>query len=143
MATIDCITAVLAIPAVEDNGQLRDVLPGEPALAKHFARLEHAFASLAETGPQGSRLDAMLSEFLGRPVCSSAAELSWYEKKGTVYPAIILPTSGLCSPDGEPLATAVTERFRDDDARSRLAELFGRALQVEWASVFVTFGPGS
>lgn len=141
MATIDCITAILAIPTVEEDGELRDALPGDAVLDQHFARLERDFAELSAGGAAGSRLESLLAGFVGQPLRVQDATLSWYEKKGKVYPAVVLPVSGLRGPDGESLAQPLTRRFREADARSRLAELLGKALAVDWASVFVTYGP--
>lgn len=142
MAAIDVITAILAIPGVEEDGQVRDARPGEKVLDKHFARLGEAFESLcARDGDRPSALDELLGEFLGTAVTVEKAEFSWYEKKGVVYPAVVLFTDRLHGPDGHDLAATVTERFRRDDARQVLAGLLGRRLGVDWVSVYATFGP--
>lgn len=142
MSSIDCVTAVLAIPAVEEDGQLRDVRPGEEQLDAHFAALAERFGALTGPGEQGeSALQALLHRFLGQPVSNGGVDFTYYEKKGLVYPALVLHTAALTSSTGESLTEVITERFRDDTARSELAELLGRALEVEWVSVFTTFGP--
>lgn len=141
MSSIDCITAVLAIPAVEDEGELRDARPGEAALDAHFATLSERFSALNTPDDTGARpLDRLLGEFLDQPVSSHAVDFTYYEKKGLVYPALAFHTSGITSATGEPLVDLITRRFRDDAARYQLAELLGRALEVEWVSVFTTFG---
>ena len=46
MSRIDCITAVLAIPAVTENGEVRDARPGENILDEYVRRVEDDFAQL-------------------------------------------------------------------------------------------------
>jgi hypothetical protein len=142
VSSIDCITAVLAIPAVEEEGELRDARPGEAALDEHFATLSERFSTLNTPGEAGIRpLDELLGGFLGQPVSSHAVDFTYYEKKGLVYPALAFHTAGITGTSGEPLVELITRRFRDDAARFELAELLGRALEVDWVSVFTTFGP--
>ena len=141
MSSIDCITAVLAIPAVEDDGQQRDARPGDAILDEHFANLSQRFSTLNAPAESGSSaLDELLGSFLDEPVSSAGVDFSYYEKKGLVYPALVFNTAGITSATGEPLVDLITERFRDDAARAQLAELLGRALEVDWVSVFTTFG---
>jgi hypothetical protein len=142
VSQVDCITAVLAIPAIEEDGELRDARPGEAVLDEHFATLSERFSALNTPGDAGGRpLDELLGSFVGQPVSSHAVDFTYYEKKGLVYPALVFNTAGITSAAGEPLAGLITERFRDASARSELAELLGRALAVDWVSVFTTFGP--
>ena len=141
MSVVDCITAVLAIPAVGEGSELRDARPGEAVLDEHFAILSERFSTLNQPAEGGaSPLDALLGRFLGQPVSSAGVDFSYYEKKGLVYPALVFNTAGITSAAGEPLVGLITERFRNDAARSELAELLGRAFEVEWVSVFTTFG---
>lgn len=141
MSVVDCITAVLAIPAVEEDGELRDARPGEAILDEHFASLSERFSRLSTPAEDGaSALDELLGNFLEQPVSSAGVDFSYYEKKGLVYPALVFNTAGITSTTGEPLVGLITERFRDDAARPQLAELLGRALGVDWVSVFTTFG---
>jgi len=136
VSSVDCITAVLAIPAIEEAGELRDVRPGEAELDEHFAALSERFSALNTPGDAGvCPLDDLLGSFLSQPVSSHAVDFTYYEKKGLVYPALAFHTAGITSASGEPLVGLITRRFRDD------AELLGRALEVEWVSVFTTFGP--
>jgi hypothetical protein len=141
MSQIDCITAVLSIPTVEEDGELRDARPGEALLDEHFAQLGERFSAMntAEDN-QPCTLETLLAEFLGQPVAADAVDFTYYEKKGLVYPAIVFNTVGLTRRSGEPLAGLITERFRDDTARTELAGLLGQALQVDWVSIFTTFG---
>ena len=141
MSVVDCITAVLAIPAVEEGGELRDARPGEAILDEHFATLSQRFSRLNAPAEGGaSALDDLLGSFLDQPVSSTGIDFSYYEKKGLVYPALVFNTAGITSAAGESLVDLITERFRDDAARPQLAELLGRALEVDWVSVFTTFG---
>ncbi len=142
MSQIDCITAILAIPAVEETGELRDALPGDAVLEEHFAVVAERFSRLNHSdGEQKSRIDEILEEFLGQAVASHRVDLTHYEKKGKVYPAIVFHTSGISTETGEPLADAITKRFREESARNDLASLLGPALSVDWVSVYTTFGP--
>ena len=141
MSEIDCITAILSIPAVEDGGELRDARPGEALLDEHFVQLGERFSVMnTAEDAKPSALESLLAEFLGQPVAVDAVDFTYYEKKGLIYPAIVFNTVGLTSRSGEPLASLITERFRDDAARTELAGLLGRALQVDWVSIFTTFG---
>ncbi len=46
MSEIDCITAILSIPTVEEDGELRDARPGEALLDEHFAQLGERFSRI-------------------------------------------------------------------------------------------------
>jgi hypothetical protein len=142
VSVVDCITAVLAIPAVEEDGEQRDARPGEAVLDEHFATLSERFSKLNTPAEDGSStLEQLLGDFLGQTVSSHAIDFTYYEKKGLVYPALVFHTAGITNATGEPLAELITKRFRDDAARYKLAELLGHALAVDWVSVFTTFGP--
>ena len=142
MSVIDCITAILSVPGVEEDGKLRDIRPGEPALDEHFARLGQAFETLVRRNSDGNApIDILLGNVLDQPVKVRSADFTYYEKKGTVYPAIVIATEDLRDADNASLAGVVTEHFRDPGLRSRLAEAFGLALNVEWVSIYTTFGP--
>jgi hypothetical protein len=141
MTRIDGITAVLAIPAVQEDGALRDARPGETVLDDYVRELEDRFAAFsARAGRTPSPLDEVWSELLGQPARVDRADFSIYEKKGLVYPAILFAPSVITGPDGAPLVDAITDSFREEGARTRLAELIGTRLGVEWVSIFTTFG---
>ncbi|MDJ0926417.1 MAG: hypothetical protein QNJ73_02110 [Gammaproteobacteria bacterium] len=142
MTTIDAVTAVLAIPGVEENGEIRDALPGESILQEHFDRLHARFEQQCQRkSDRPSSLDLVLHAFLGQPATVTSVDFTYYEKKGVVYPALVFDAQRIVSVDGESLAPAITERFRADDARYTFAELIGKEFGVEWVSVFATFGP--
>ena len=142
MATIDAITAVLAIPGVEENGETRNALPGESILQEHFDRLHSRFEVLcAREAAQASSLDTLLQTFLGQTATVTSVDFTYYEKKGVVYPALVFDAQRIVAVDGSSLAQAITERFRADDARYAFAELIGKEFGVDWVSVFTTFGP--
>ena len=144
MATIDAITAVLAVPGVEANGEMRNALPGEPILQEYFDRLHARFEELCRRkGEQASSLDVVLQAFLGQPATVTSVEYTYYEKKGVVYPALVFDAEQILAADGSSLAQAITERFRTDDARYTFAELIGKEFKVDWVSVFSTFGPST
>ena len=66
MSQIDCITAILAIPAVEEDGEIRDAKPGEAILDAYVRRVEDDFARLIERrGNEASGLDNIWTEVLG------------------------------------------------------------------------------
>lgn len=141
MSRLDGITAVMAIPAVEENGELRDARPGEAQLDDYVRRLEERFAAFtARTGGQPSEMDRVWSELLDQPARVNAADFGIYEKKGLAYPAILMDPARIAASDGTTLVDAITESFRDDSTRTRLAELLGTRLGVDWVSIFTTFG---
>jgi len=140
MSRLDGITAVLAIPAVEEAGQLRDAHPGEAILDEYVQNLEDRFALFTTRADAPSPMDDIWTELLGRPVRADGVDFGIYEKKGLAYPAILMDPARIVTDDGESLADFVTERFRDDDARARLAEAIGTRLGVDWVSIFTTFG---
>ena len=142
MSLVDCITAILAIPGVEEGGDVRDARPGEAILDEHFVRLGERFSQLgARADGQPSELDRILGQLLGRAVIADGVDFTYYEKKGLVYPAIAIHSQGITTPSGEPVARLITTRFREDTARTELAELLGKAMDVEWVSIYTTFGP--
>ena len=142
MSQIDCITAILAIPAVQENGETRDARPGEEILDNYVRRVEDDFARLIERqANKPSDLDTIWTELLGEPVRIDAAELGAYEKKGLVYPAILMQPARIVNAAGEPLTQALTVRFRSDSIRAELAELIGTRLGLDWVSIYTTFGP--
>ncbi len=144
MSQIDCITAIIAIPAVEKAGELRDALPGDAELDDHFAVIAERFSQLCSRGKdRKSQLDQILEEFLGQAVVSDRVDLTHYQKKGKVYPAIVFYAAGILTETGEPLADTITNRFREESARNDLASLLGPALSVDWVSVYTTFGASS
>ena len=111
MSVVDYITAVLAIPAVEEDGELRDARPGEAVLDEHFATLSERFSALNAPGDSGtSALDKLLGKFIGQPVSSDAVDFSYYEKKGLVYPA-------LADDAPEPPPSQSAQGHRQHDAR--------------------------
>jgi hypothetical protein len=141
MNQLDGITAVLAIPVVEENGTVREARPGDAALDTYMQALEDAFAALcARDGNQLSELDKIWSELLGEPVHVAGADLGIYEKKGLVYPAILFLPSAITGQDGGSLADAITACCREADRKTRLAELIGTRLGVDWVRIFTTFG---
>lgn len=140
MSRLDAITAVLAIPVVEENGEQRDAQPGEAVLDDYVKRLEDRYAEFSSRGDGASELDAIWSELLDQPAIVNDADFGIYEKKGLVYPAILMNPAGITAGDGASLVDLITERFREDDTRGRLAELIGTRLGVDWVSIFVTFG---
>ncbi len=141
MSRLDGVTAVLAIPAVEDNGELRDARPGEPQLDDYVRRLEDRYAGFtARNGGQPSVMDQIWSELLGEPARVDGADFGIYEKKGLAYPAILMDPAQIVATDGTPLVDTITEGFRDDRTRAKLAELIGTRLGVDWVSIFTTFG---
>ncbi len=142
MSQIDCITAILAIPAVEEDGEIRDAKPGEAILDAYVRRVEDDFARLIERrGNEASGLDNIWTELLGEPIRIDAAELGAYEKKGLVYPAILMQPARIVNAAGEPLTQTITVQFRGDDIRAQLAELIGTRLGLDWVSIYTTFGP--
>lgn len=141
MSRLDCITAVLAIPAVEENGELRDARPGEAQLDDYVRELEDRFAEFtARAGDQPSQMDRVWSELLDQPARVDGADFGIYEKKGLAYPAILMDPTRIAATDGTTLVDMITESFRDDGTRARLAELLGTRLGVDWVSIFTTFG---
>ena len=140
MSRLDAITAVLAIPVVEENGEQRDARPGETVLDDYVKGLEDRYAEFSSRGDGPSGLDSIWTELLDRPVIVNDADFGIYEKKGLVYPAILMNPARITAGDGTPLVDLITERFRDDNTRGRLAELIGTRLGVDWVSIFVTFG---
>jgi hypothetical protein len=141
MNRLDCITAVLAIPAVEVEGELRDARPGEQVLDDYVRRLEDGFAEFTvRTATQPSGMDQIRSELLNQPTRVDGADFGIYEKKGLAYPAILINPARIAASDGTPLVDTITESFRDDGTRARLAELIGTRLGVDWVSIFTTFG---
>ncbi len=141
MSRLDGITAVLAIPAVEEHGELRDARPGEALLDEYVRGLEDRFAEFtARSGGQPSEMDQTWSELLGRPARVDGADFGIYEKKALAYPAILMDPARIAASDGTPLVDTITESFRDDGTRTRLAELLGTRLGVDWVSIFTTFG---
>ncbi len=142
MSQIDCITAILAIPAVEEDGEIRDAKPGEAILDAYVRRVEDDFARLIERrGNEASGLDNIWTKLLGEPIRIDAAELGAYEKKGLVYPAILMQPARIVNAAGEPLTQTITVQFRGDDIRAQLAELIGTRLGLDWVSIYTTFGP--
>jgi len=142
VSQIDCITAILAIPAVQENGETRDARPGEEILDNYVRRVEDDFARLIERqANKPSDLDTIWTELLGEPVRIDAAELGAYEKKGLVYPAILMRPARIVNAAGEPLTQTLTVRFRSDSIRAELAELIGTRLGLDWVSIYTTFGP--
>jgi hypothetical protein len=142
VSQIDCITAILAIPAVEEDGEIRDAKPGEAILDAYVRRVEDDFARLIERrGDEASGLDNIWTELLGEPIRIDAAELGAYEKKGLVYPAILMQPARIVNAAGEPLTQTITVQFRGDDIRAQLAELIGTRLGLDWVSIYTTFGP--
>jgi hypothetical protein len=142
VSQIDCITAILAIPAVEEDGEIRDAKPGEAILDAYVRRVEDDFARLIERrGNEASGLDNIWTELLGEPIRIDAAELGAYEKKGLVYPAILMQPARIVNAAGEPLTQTITVQFRGDDIRAQLAELIGTRLGLDWVSIYTTFGP--
>lgn len=141
MSAIDCVTAVLAIPAVEEDGQVRDARPGEALLDDYVQRLERKFQDMLQRAEgRPSDLDRIWSELLGEPVRVNDAVFGAYEKKGLVYPAILFDPVRISSRSGSELAQTISRRFREDAIRSRLAELIGTRLGVDWVSIFTTYG---
>ena len=140
MSRIDAITAVMAIPVVEENGEERDARPGEAVLDDYVKGLEDRFADFNRRAGGPSGLDTVWTDLLGQPAIVNDADFGIYEKKGLVYPAILMNPAGITAGDGTPLADLITERFREDHTRGRLAELIGKRLGVDWVSIFVTFG---
>lgn len=140
MSRLDGITAVLAIPAVKEDGQLRDAHPGEAILDEYVQNLEDRFALFTTRADAPSPMDDIWTELLGLPVRADGVDFGIYEKKGLAYPAILMDPVRIVTDDGESLADFITERLRDDDARARLAELIGTRLGVDWVSIFTTFG---
>lgn len=144
MSRLDGITAVLAIPAVEENGELRDARPGEAVLDDYVKGLEDRFAAFTtRAGDQPSGMDQAWSELLDEPVQVGRADFGIYEKQGLAYPAILMDPAQIAARDGTVLVDRITERFRDDSTRAQLAELLGTRLGVEWVSIFTTFGASS
>lgn len=144
MSQIDCITAILAIPAVEEDGETRDARPGEAILDAHVRRVEDDFAQLIERPEnEPSALDSIWTELLGEPVRIDAAEIAAYEKKGLVYPAILMQPGRIVNAAGESLTDTITVQFRGDAIRAQLAELIGSRLGLDWVSIYTTFGPTS
>ncbi len=144
MSTIDVITAILSIPGVEENGEIRNAMPGEEVLNKHFEMLQEKFGLMtARVDGQASKLDRLLSEFLGRSVSTDAAQFTYYEKKGVVYPALVMPADRIVDENGVSQAPRITEIFREFEARHRLAELIGTSLGLDWVSIYTTFGPSA
>ena len=144
MSSIDVITAILSIPGVEENGEIRNAMPGEDVLNAHFEQLQEKFdAMTARTDGQPSELDRLLSEFLGRTVFTDAAQFTYYEKKGVVYPALVMPADQILDEHGASQAPRITEVFREFEARHRLAELIGTSLGLDWVSIYTTFGPSA
>ena len=142
MSQIDCITAILAIPAVEEEGETRDARPGEPVLDAYVRRVEDDFVQFIERqGNEPSDLDSIWTELLGEPVRIDAAELGAYEKKGLVYPAILMQPARIVNTAGESLTKTITVQFRGDAIRARLAEMIGTRLGLDWVSIYTTFGP--
>jgi hypothetical protein len=142
VSQIDCITAILAIPAVEEDGEIRDAKPGEAILDAYVRRVEDDFARLIERrGNEASGLDNIWTKLLGEPIRIDAAELGAYEKKGLVYPAILMQPARIVNAAGEPLTQTITVQFRGDDIRAQLAELIGTRLGLDWVSIYTTFGP--
>ena len=142
MSQIDGITAVLAIPAVEEDGELRDARPGELILDDYVRALEDTFAGLNQRADDApSALDRCWSELLGQAVRVDGADFGIYEKKGLAYPAILFDPSQITSGDGQPLTESLTARFREEAIRRQLAELIGTRMGVDWVSIFTTFGP--
>ncbi len=144
MSSIDVITAILSIPGVEENGEIRNALPGEALLEQHFDELRGKFEAMS-TRPAGqpSDLDRLLSQFLEQPVNTDAAQFTYYEKKGVVYPAIVMPADRIVDAEGVSQAQKITEVFRDFEARHRLARLLGTHLGLDWVSIYTTFGPST
>lgn len=140
MSRLDCITAVLAIPAVEEQGELRDARPGEPVLDTYVRDLEDRFAAFTAHRDGPSALDGVWTALLGQPVVVHGADFGIYEKKGLVYPAILMDPVRIETGEGVSLVDTITERFRDNETRARLAELIGTRLGVDWVSIFTTFG---
>lgn len=141
MTRLDGITAVLAIPAVEEHGELRDARPGEPVLDDYVRQLEDRFAGFtARAGDQPSNMDQLWSELLDQPVRVGQADFGIYEKKGLAYPAILMDPAQIVANDGTALTDRITEAFRYDGTRAKLAELIGTRLGVDWVSIFTTFG---
>lgn len=144
MSQIDCITAILAIPAVEEDGLTRDAKPGEVILDEYVRRIEDDFARFIERQDnEPSALDSIWTELLGEPVRIDGAEFGAYEKKGLVYPAILMQPARIVNAAGEPLTNTITVQFRDDAIRAQLAELIGTRLGLDWVSIYTTFGPTS
>lgn len=144
MSRLDGITAVLAIPAVEENGELRDARPGEAVLDEYVKGLEDRFAEFTTRhDDQPSEMDRLWTELLGEAVMADGVDFGIYEKKGLSYPAILMDPIRLTAGDGSTLLDAITERFRDGSTRDRLAELIGTRLGVDWVSIFTTFGSRS
>lgn len=144
MNRLDGITAVLAIPAVEENGGVRDARPGEAVLDDYLRHLEDRFADFkARTEDQPSTLDGIWSELLGQPVRVDGVDFGIYEKKGFAYPAILMNPARIVAADGMALVDRITEGFRDDGTRAKLAKLIGTRLGVDWVSIFTTFGPSA
>ena len=85
-------------------------------------------------------MDRIWSELLGQPVRVNEADFGIYEKKGLAYPAILIDPAAIVTVDGTSLVEAITEQFRAEDTRARLAELLGTRLGVDWVSIFTTFG---
>jgi hypothetical protein len=142
VSDIDFITAVLSVPLADPAAGPDSALLSGDALDRYFSGLDRTMANLAER-PAGepSRLDMLLSTLLEQPATVDGAHFSSYEKKGMVYPAIVIEVNGILNQAREPMIAEINERFAAPGTRTQLAELLGTALGVEWVSVFVTFGP--
>ena len=84
MSRLDAITAVLAIPVVEENGEQRDARPGEPVLDDYVKGLEDRYAEFSNRGDGASELDEIWSELLDQPAIVNDADFGIHEKKGLV-----------------------------------------------------------
>ena len=113
MSRLDAITAVLAIPAVEENGEQRDARPGEAVLDDYVKGLEDRYAEFSSRGDGASELDEIWSELLGQPAIVNDADFGIYEKKGLVYPAILMNPARITAGDDHAkfILTVISDGF--------------------------------
>ncbi len=144
MSSIDNITVILGLPAAQDE---KNRLEAEAEAAgatvddTYIARIPDIVAELtAPSDGAPSDLEKFFSELIGREVRLRETTPTYFEKKGSRYPAIMVAAKDIVDPEGDSLVAEVTATFTRPETPAALAERVGVRLGLESAKTFYTFG---
>lgn len=144
MGAIDFITVVVGPPECDKEKDRLSATADKSGINFEELYIEQAPQRLEESGQRKentpSTWDSLFSAALDLPVKIDPPRVTYYEKKTAKYPALMFSAETLVDNAGNPAKNHATEVLRNMDHREALALEFGKALEVDWVRVFVTFG---
>ncbi len=144
MGAIDFITVVVGPPESDQEKNRLSAVANKSGITFEALYIEQAPQRMEKFGHREagapSTWDSLFSAALGLTTSIDAPRVTYYEKKTVKYPALMFSADTLVDDAGNSVTDRATEVLRNMDHREALALEFGKALEVNWVRVFVTFG---